>query len=130
MHHPQAIEETNRQFVEALGRGDAAGCAIVYTPGARLLPPDGSMVQGRQAIAAYWEAMMATGVRAVERETVSYEESGDMAREIGVARLHVEAADGTTTLQPAKYVVVWKQDAPNTWKWDVHIWNHTPLPTE
>jgi len=39
----------NTQFMDAFGRGDAAGLANLYTVGGQLLPPNSEVVAGRDA---------------------------------------------------------------------------------
>ena len=43
----QGTSSTNRQFEAAIARGDAAGCAAVYTEDAKILPPDSPELTGR-----------------------------------------------------------------------------------
>lgn len=129
MHEMQPIFENNRRFVEAYNRGDAAGCAEAYTENARILPPDAPMMQGRQAIQAFWHGAMDMGIRSVALETVDFEAAGDtVGREIGTAVLTIETPDGQTVTQHAKYVVVWKRQDDGSWKWDTDIWNSSPTP--
>ena len=45
----QGTSATNRQFEEALARGDAAGCAAVYSDDCKILPPDSPELTGKQA---------------------------------------------------------------------------------
>ena len=42
-----AIEANTKQFTEAFNKGDAAAVANMYTMDARVLPPNGEMVEGR-----------------------------------------------------------------------------------
>ena len=46
----QGISDNNRQFEAALARGDAAGCAAVYTDDGKVLAPDTPLITGREAI--------------------------------------------------------------------------------
>ncbi len=131
MHEMQPIYENNRQFVEAYNRGDAAGCSEAYTENARLLPPDAPMMQGRQAIQAFWQGAMDMGIRSVALESMDFELGGDdMGREIGTAVLNIQTPDGQMVTQHAKYVVVWKRQASGAWKWDTDIWNTMPTPQD
>lgn len=114
------IDEANRRFVDAFNGGDVAGAAQgVYTKNARILPPGAAMVEGRDAITAFWgQAVQQLGVRSVTLATVDLQMLGDGAVEIGRATLTLQ--DGTVV--PAKYVVVWKQE-DGRWRWDIDIWN-------
>ena len=114
----QAMRETNRVFEEeVVGKGDFSALERVYTKQARILPPGAEMIAGRDEIQAFWQqAAVAMGVKAIKLQTVSVEQVGDMAFEIGRAEL--DAASPMTV----KYVVVWKRE-DGAWKWDVDIWN-------
>ncbi|MDF2780320.1 MAG: hypothetical protein K0S96_124, partial [Geminicoccaceae bacterium] len=52
----QAIEQVNARFVEAFKAGDAATIASLYTEIAKVLPPDGTEVAGREAIQNLWQS--------------------------------------------------------------------------
>ena len=59
------VEANNRKWEAALGRGDARGIAALYTADGQLLPPNGKVVSGRQAIEEYWQAGIKAGFNAV-----------------------------------------------------------------
>jgi ketosteroid isomerase-like protein len=51
----RAMREVNRTFEEeVVGRGGFAALDRVYTRDARVLPPGGEMVEGLDAIRAFW----------------------------------------------------------------------------
>jgi ketosteroid isomerase-like protein len=56
----KSVDEANRAFAAAAGRKEYAGMAALYTEDAVVLPPDGPIVTGRNAIADFWRAA-ATG---------------------------------------------------------------------
>lgn len=116
------IEAADKDFVAALGRGDAAGIARLYTAGARLLPPNTEMMKGRQAIQSFWQSGIDMGIKAATLEAVEVEARDDMAYEIGKYTLTIQTPDGQTIRDTGKYLVVWKcQDG--SWKLDVDMWN-------
>ena len=119
----EATKETNTQFIEAVKRKDAAGMAAVYTDDARVLPPNSPMVSGRQAIKDFWQNFLNMGVSAATLATVSLEEKGDTAIEVGAYTLEIKPEGGQTMKDEGKYVVIWKRQADGSWKWDVDIFN-------
>jgi uncharacterized protein (TIGR02246 family) len=119
----QEIEQRNREFVAAFNRGDAAGVAAAYVTDARVLPPGGVMVSGRQAIQQFWQGVMGMGVREVDLRTQEVESSGDLAYEIGAATLKIQPEGGSPTTDTVKYVVAWKRQAGGAWQMAVDIWN-------
>jgi uncharacterized protein (TIGR02246 family) len=119
----QEIEERNREFVAAYKRGDAASIAAAYTEDARVLPPGGQVVSGRDGIRQFWQGVMGMGVREVELRTEHAEAVGDLAYEIGSAILKIRPEAGAEATDTVKYVVVWKRRAGGPWQLAVDIWN-------
>jgi uncharacterized protein (TIGR02246 family) len=114
----ESIESTNRAFAAAFLRGDGDAVAELYTRDAQLIPPGADVVSGRSAIAAFWKGAIEAGVTELALETEQVEWTGDLAYEIGAARL--VAADGRVSQD--RYLVVWKRE---NGKWQLHrdIWN-------
>ena len=120
----QGTSATNRQFEAALARGDAAGCAAVYTEDAKIMPPDNPTVTGRQAAQEVWQGVINIGVKAVSLQTLELEELGDDgAVERGAATLEIQIEGGQTAQASAKFIVVWKRQADGSWKWHWDCWN-------
>src|ERR1051325_1705865 len=92
------IREVNRIFEEELVRNrNVSALDRVYTADARLLPPGGDMVRGRENIKEFWRgALEALQVGAVRLETVELQRQGDTAYEIGKATLEF-AGGGSST---------------------------------
>ena len=123
----QGIRDTNRQFIDALARGDAAGVTAVYAEDGKLLPSNSPMLSGRQAIQEFWQGVIDSGIRGATVETVDLEELGDTAIEVGAYTLDIRPAGGEATQDVGKYVIIWKRQADGSWKWAVDIFN-TNLP--
>jgi uncharacterized protein (TIGR02246 family) len=118
------IDQVNRRFEEAFDRGDAAAAGSVYTDDAELMPPNGPMINGRDAITKFWQGIMDIGLQGIAMNTLSVVEHGDdAAHEIGTASLTIKPEGGEPTTDSVKYVVVWRREAAGEWKWAVDIWN-------
>jgi uncharacterized protein (TIGR02246 family) len=118
----EIIETNNRKFAQAFHWGDAAGIAALYSENASILPLGSEMTQGRANIQSFWQAVMDSGVKEAELETLDVEAGGDsLAREIGKYVLTIQQ-NGETVKSPGKYVVIWKREGDD-WKLDVDIWN-------
>ncbi len=119
----QGISATNRQFEEALARGDAAGCAAVYTEEARIMPPDSPVQTGRQAAQQVWQSVIDIGVTGVSLQTLDFEEMGDRAVERGAATVDIQGEGGQTMQASAKFIVLWRRQADGAWKWHWDCFN-------
>ena len=118
-----AIKSAVQNFTDAFDRGDAAAVAAWYTEDATLLPPDHPMTKGRDAIRAFWQGAMSTGVTEATLETLEVVESGgDWAYEVGRFRMVLQPQGGERAEMTGKYVVVWKQHGDG-WRMHVDIWN-------
>ena len=112
------IAGINRQFEEAVRKGDLDRLASLYTPDAMAVPPDSRVVKGRENIKQMWGGIaQQLGLKDVRLNTLDLQLAGDTAYEVGEATLTV--ANGSAMVN---FVVVWKKlDA----QWRLHrdIWN-------
>jgi ketosteroid isomerase-like protein len=112
---------TNQVFEAAVAARTVEPLDAVYTADARILPPGGEMIGGREKIKEFWQgAIDSLNVASVQLVSMDVEDLGDTAYEIGRATLRF-ATPGAPPLQ-VKYVVIWKQE-DGAWKWHVDIWN-------
>jgi uncharacterized protein (TIGR02246 family) len=112
------ISAVSRQFEEAARKGDLDRIASLYTPDAIVLPPDGPLVKGRDAIKQMWGTVaQQIGLKDVRLNTLDFELAGDTGYEVGEATLTVSS--GTAV---AKFVVVWKKIG-GQWRLHRDIWN-------
>ncbi|MCH8280837.1 MAG: DUF4440 domain-containing protein [Chloroflexi bacterium] len=119
----QGTSATNRQFEEAIARGDAAGCAAVYTEDAEILPPDSPAMTGKQAAQGLWQSIIDMGVKGISLQTLELEEMGDRAVERGAVTIDIQGEGGQTTQASAKFIVLWKRQADGAWKWHWDCFN-------
>jgi ketosteroid isomerase-like protein len=115
----ETMEAANAKFTSLFSRGDAAAMAAAYTEGGQVLPPNSDVVTGNQAIQAFWQGLMDTGVKGVQLETVEAEGEGPTAYEVG--RFTLSDASGEM-IDTGKYVVIWKQQG-GQWKLHRDIFN-------
>jgi uncharacterized protein (TIGR02246 family) len=116
------IEAVNAKFGAAYDRGDAAAIARLYTPHATMFPPGSDMVTGREGIQKVWAGAIQSGMKFTSLQTVSVEQYGNAAREIGRFTAEVPNAQKQMTKLVGKYVVVWKREN-GAWLLDADIWN-------
>jgi len=119
----QGTSATNRQFEEAIARGDAAACAAVYTDDAKILPPDSPALTGKQAAQGLWQSIIDMGVKGISLQTLELEEMGDGAVERGAATIDIQGEGGQTIQASAKFIVLWRRQADGAWKWHWDCFN-------
>ena len=119
----QGMSTTNRQFEAAIARGDAAGCAAVYSEDAKILPPDNPALTGRKAAQEVWQGIIDIGVKGVSLQTLELEEMGDRAVERGAGTVDIQGEGGQTIQVSAKFIVLWRRQADGAWKWHWDCWN-------
>ena len=127
----KAIEDVEAKFTVAFNQGDAAGVAALYTEDATLLPPNSEMIQGKQGIQDFWNGGFQMGLKDATLTTVDVGGSGDTAYSIGKYTLKIQPEGQEGMSDSGKYVVVWKRQADDTWKYHVDIWNSSmPMPAQ
>jgi uncharacterized protein (TIGR02246 family) len=114
-----AVDASNRQFMDAFARGDAARIATLYADDAQLLPPGNLPVQGRAAIESLWRGVLALPVKEMHLTTVEFTVHGEDASEVG--RYTLVGNDGRE-LDAGKYIVLWRKGAGG-WKLHRDMWN-------
>ena len=122
------FQALDRQFAASIERGDAAGAAALYTEDARLLPPNSDAVVGRDAIQAFMQGMIESGVHDIQFMQAEVHVMGEMAYDRGDVQLSIQPEKGEPMMSKSKYVCVWTP-VNGEWKIDVCIWNSSvPLP--
>ncbi len=103
-----AIAEQNNKFGAAVAAKDSAAIAALYTEDAILLPPNAPAVNGRDAIQAYWQAFLDSGVTNGTLKSSEIVNTDTDATEVGTWT--ITAPDGTVA-DNGKYIVWWKKKA-------------------
>jgi uncharacterized protein (TIGR02246 family) len=118
-----SIAETSAAFVAALKDGDAKAACTVYADDARLLAPSAELMQGRDAIEAFWRAGLEAGIAEVELETIELERHDGLAYEIGRYALWLRPLDDAAVVDRGKYVLVHERQRDGSWRRAVEMFN-------
>lgn len=118
-----ALAETRTAFTTALERGDAAGACAVYADGARLVAPSAELIEGRDAIEAYWQAGVDTGIQRLELEALDVIRGAALACEVGRYALRLVPETGGTVFEAGTYVLVHEQQVDGSWRWVIEMFN-------
>lgn len=111
----QAIADARAAFSNALGRGDTRSAASLYAVTARLVAPSADLIEGREAIEAFWRAGIDSGVEAVELEAVEVQHRDRMAYEIGRYLLRMRPELTETAIDRGTYVLVLEPRDDGSW---------------
>ncbi|KEO55385.1 YybH family protein [Thioclava pacifica] len=105
--------------------GDARAAAqAIFTEDAVLLPPDGPMLTGRDAITAFWQPILDSPAHSLELELLHLDLLGDTAIETGTWAVSVPGDDGKDKQIGGKTLVVWKKGADGQWRMAQDMWNN------
>lgn len=115
-------------FSRALEDRDAEGMAAQYTDDATLIPPNGRLVTGRDAILEFWTPA-SSDFRTLEHRltTDRLEVSGDVASEVGTWFQRGQFRDEEPTESSGRYLVVWRRQVDGEWKMQFDAWTR-PFP--
>jgi len=111
------IEAASKGFAETLTKGDAAKIADMYAEGARVLPPNGPVVQQKQKIQEFWQGFIDSKAK-LSLSTSNVEAQGNVAIETGT----YEMISPDNKRDTGKFVVIWRRHKTG-WKLAVDIWN-------
>ena len=119
----KSIDEACAKYSAAIREGNVAGIADVYTVDATLVPPDGEILKGKQAIEELYKKFFQMGMKDIAFTTIEVGGSGDTAYEIGKTKVRIQPEGQAAIRDSTKYLVIWKRQADGTWKVHVDIWN-------
>jgi len=119
----KSIEEVNATYSEAIQEGNLAGVVAGYADDATMIPPDGELIKGKQAIEEYYRTLFQMGMKEVVLTTIEVEGSGGTVYEIGKTRVRIQPEGQEAIQDSSKYLVIWKRQADGTWKVHADIWN-------
>ena len=116
------IKKVEEEFMAYFKAQDAEGVASLYTDNGQLLPPDFNIMQGKEAIQAFWQGGMDSGIASVDLVMQELDVQRRTAIEVGQATLY--DPDGGV-IAVCKFIVIWKKIG---WTWKLHkdIWNYNP----
>lgn len=122
----QDVREVVSGIIAADNAGDLEKVVELYSASAILMPPDGMLIEGREAIRAHYRGIFS---RFMIEATVDSEEtivSGDWAFDRGTTHVKSRSKEtGETSEAHDKYVMILHREASG-WHIARLIWNHNP----
>ena len=122
-----AIRAANDGQVKANSAYDAAKAVSFYTDDVVGMAPDAPVIQGKENMQKYLEAMMKEKPGfSFNTAKVEVARSGDIAYDWGTGKMTVKDKKGKVTTTTFKSASVWKKQADGTWKMVVDTWSPDP----
>jgi uncharacterized protein (TIGR02246 family) len=112
------IEAASAGWEAALNAGDVEAIVAHYTDEALLMPPNGEMGQGADAVRAAFTEMVDAGLTG-KLPTIESRVAGDIGYRVGT---YVLTAPDGTQVDKGKYIETWRK-VGGEWKIDHDIWN-------
>lgn len=118
-----AVEEVQTAFTEAANREDIEGVMRFYTDESVLLPPDGGIIRGREAIREHFERHFVAADSRVGIEPSEIRVSGDLAFSTGRSGgVMIEGATSDTISVFSRYLMVLERQADEPERWTILRW--------
>ena len=113
----------------AIDAKDAAAIAAFYAEDAILMPTAEPIIKGKAAITEEWKHILA--IPAFHNEStlggVQVASAGDLAYTYGSYRSRLMGEDGKITMEPGKWLTIWKKQPDGGWQIVVDTYN-TDIP--
>ncbi len=110
----KSIEEANSKYSEAMRHGNLPGVVACYTVDATMVPPDGEIIKGKDAIEELYKKFFQIGMKEITLTTIEVGGCGDMAYEIGTTKVRIQPEGQAAIIDSTKYLVIWKRQANAT----------------
>ena len=124
-----ALRSLDVKLGQAIDAKDAAAIAAFYTDDAILMPTAEPVVKGKAAITEEWKHILA--IPAFQNESkltgVEVAQAGDLAYTYGSYRSRLMGEDGKLTMEPGKWLTIWKKQPDGGWRIAVDTYN-TDIP--
>lgn len=121
------IQAMGQEVVNAYHQGDAKALANFFTDDAQAFQPNSGIVEGKENITDFWQAMLDVGAARYEMNISSATGMGKTGHAVGSSRLYLE---DDILLDEAKFVLILKK-VGGQWKIQTDIWNsNMPCPVQ
>ncbi len=102
----------------ALDAKDIDALVMIYTSDARLLPPNGEMVSGSDAVRTIFGGMLDAGLSA-DLVSIEAKASGDVGYDVGTYVI----MDGDAVIDTGKFIETFRRGDDGEWRITNDIWN-------
>lgn len=106
------------KWVSLLNAKDIDGLVALYTDDARVMPPNGPMKMGHDAVREEFGAMIDAGISGT-LTSIESKALGDIGYNIGTYELQM----GGDTIDTGKWIETWERGEDGQWRISADIWN-------
>ncbi len=123
---PSVLSSQTEAWETALNAKDIDGLVALYTSDGRLLPPNGEMASGSDAVRTVFGGMIDAGL-SVELMSIEAMASGDVGYDVGTYVI----MEGDTVVDTGKFIETFTRGDDGEWRISNDIWNSDiPVPAE
>lgn len=121
-----ALDAATQQWADAFNAGDAATIAGMMSADAQIMPPHSNIIEGREAIQAFWQGFIDSGVKG-SLTSIEITVDGNMGYKVGIYRiLDPEGHE----IDHGNFLEIWRF-IDGTWQFHRDMWNSSvPQPEE
>lgn len=121
-----AIAQVRAEWVKDLHDKKLDEFAMLYTPDAVFLPPNGERISGRPAIRELTRNVMGIYTSNLVFHSITVEQSGDLAYDSGDFReTLLTISDGSTIEGKGNYLMVFKRQSDGKWLITQQVWTES-----
>ena len=108
----------------ALDAEDIDALVMIYTSDARLMPPNGEMASGGDAVRTIFGGMLEAGL-SVDLVSIEAQASGDIGYDVGTYTM----MDGDTVVDTGKFIEIFHRGDDGEWRISTDMWSsNVPVP--
>ena len=125
---PSVLSARTEAWEAAFNAEDIDSLVMIYTSDARLLPPNGEMVTGRDAVRDIFGGLIDAGISG-DLTSIDANVSGDMGYDVGTYTL----MDGDTVVDTGKFIEIFHRGDDGEWLITNDMWSSDlppPAPME
>ena len=115
---PSVLTERTEAWVAAMEAKDVDALVMLYTSDTRLLPPNGEMMTGRDAVRSVFGGLLDAGISA-DLTSIETRVSGDVGYDVGT---YVMMA-GDEVIDTGKFIETFHRGEDGVWRMTNDIWN-------
>jgi len=115
---PSVLSARTEAWEAAFNAEDIDALVMIYTSDTRLLPPNGEMATGRDAVRAIFGGLIDAGISG-DLTSIDAKVSGDMGYDIGTYTL----MDGDTLVDTGKFIEIFHRGDDGEWRITDDMWS-------